>query len=179
MHRNKILRFAQSLVIIPILSLNIGLPTFGGGIQGVLPNKAQTEAMNIAIERGKIIDDYFSKRDMPLEGFGTKMALEADKNDIDWRLIPAIAIRESSGGKNTCENNPFGWDSCRTNFKSVDEAIEVVAWNLGGSNPKTKKYYDGETEKKLYHYNGTVIRRYPAQVLNIMARIGDLDSIVD
>ncbi len=193
MHRNKILRFAESLLVLPILTLNIGfsgagmagqplfnrLALLGGaeGMQGaVLSNQEQTDAMKIALERGKLIDNYFSKRDMPLEGFGTKMAIEADKNGIDWRLIPAIAIRESSGGKNACDNNPFGWDSCKTNFKSTDEAIEIVAWNLGGNNPKTKKYYEiDDTRHKLHHYNGTVVRRYEDQVLNIMDQIDGTD----
>lgn len=173
MHRNKILVFAQSLAVIPILAINVSFPSLAG-MQGILLNDPQKEAINIKnIEQGKIIDDYFSKRDMPLEGYGTKMAQEAEKNGIDWRLLPAIAIRESSGGKNTCENNPFGWDSCRTDFDSLDEAIEVVAWNLGGNNPKTKKYYSGTTPLKLHHYNGTVVRKYTAQVLAIMSQIGD------
>ena len=128
--------------------------------------------ITIQQERADAIDAYFSDRSMPLKGYGMKMVLEAEKHDIDWRLLPAIAIRESSGGKFACKNNPFGWDSCKTNFKSVNEAIEVVARNLGGNNPRTQKYYTGETMEKLYSYNGTVIRTYPAEVFNIMNRLG-------
>ena len=36
---------------------------------------------------------------MPLFGMGMKMCKEAEKNELDWRLLPAIAVRESTGGK--------------------------------------------------------------------------------
>lgn len=122
------------------------------------------------------IDAYFELRSMPLKGQGTKMVTEAEKNGIDWRLLPAIAIRESSGGKRACGNNPFGWgvytNVCpANNFASVNEAIEVVARNLGGNNPNTAKKYRGSTQEKLYSYNGTVVPNYPAEVMKIMEKI--------
>ena len=46
------------------------------------------------------IDVYFRAREMPLSGFGMKMVEEAERNELDWRLLPAIAARESTGGKN-------------------------------------------------------------------------------
>lgn len=160
----------------PILALNLNLSL--ADIQSQIPVFAPNliienpKAMTILKDRAEAIDRYFGDRNMPLMGFGMKMAEEAEKNDIDWRLLPAIAVQESAGGKHAifrCENNPFGWASCDIKFKNIESAIEIVAWNLGGNNPKTKKYYDGnETKEKLYHYNGTVISRYPAQILRIM-----------
>ncbi len=139
---------------------------------------AATPGMAVVSEQSLIqqqrvaqIDSYFKQRSMPLTGYGAKMVEEAEKNGIDWRLLPAIALRESSGGKKACDHNPFGWASCRINFRSVDEAIEIVARNLGGNNPKTASYYSGDTRSKLHSYNGTVIAAYPDQVLNIMEKI--------
>ena len=108
---------------------------------------------------------------MPLAGYGAKMVEEAEENGLDWRLLPAVALRESSGGKKACDHNPFGWASCRVDFKDTNEAIEVVARNLGGKNPKTADYYKGDTRSKLQSYNGTVVPGYPDQVLRIMEKI--------
>lgn len=121
--------------------------------------------------RTAAIDRYMRDRSMPLAGYGALMVAQADEYDIDWRLLPAIAIRESSGGKFSCGNNPFGWASCRIDFKSIEEAIDIVAWNFGGHNPNTAAYYKGDTPEKLQSYNGTVIPRYPTEVMRIMERI--------
>ena len=127
------------------------------------------------------IDTYFKERSMPLAGMGMKMVIEADKNDLDWRLLPAIAVRESTGGKFECkkaEFNSFGWGSCKINFNSNDEAIETVARNLGGNNPKTAKHYDNKTTIQILRaYNPpSVIRRYAQQVISIMDDIGPADE---
>jgi len=89
----------------------------------------------------------------------------------DWRLLPAIAVRESSGGKQTCGNNPFGWASCRAGFESVEKAIEIVGVNLCGLNSKTASYYsDKTTLQKLQSYNGSINPNYPAEVFSIMEK---------
>ena len=63
-------------------------------------------------DKADAIDAYFAKNDAPLEGYGMKFVLEAEKNVIDWRLLPAIAMRESTGGKHACKsvkNSVFGY----------------------------------------------------------------------
>lgn len=122
--------------------------------------------------RAARINAYFGRWDLPLEGHGEFMVEMADKYNLDWRLIPAIAMRESTGGKFACYNNPFGWGSCKIKFNSFEEAIESIAKNLGGSNPNTEMYYkDKTTEEKLHFYNGTVIKTYVREVVKIMDRI--------
>lgn len=120
----------------------------------------------------KTIEDFYSSKNMPLAGYGAKMVEVAKKNNLDWRLLPAISIRESSGGKQMCKNNPFGWASCKRGFDSIDESIEYVAFHLGGNATTTKSYYSGNTYSKLYSYNGTVIKTYPDEVIKIMDKIG-------
>ena len=137
------------------------------------------EAINKKI-KADAIDEYFKEHDMPLEGTGMKMVLEAEKNDLDWRLIPAIAVRESTGGKNECKkvsNNPFGWGSCKIGFISNEHAIEVIAQNLGGNNPNTARHYDEKTTTQILRaYNPpTIVRRYAEQVISIMNAIGEPD----
>jgi len=124
------------------------------------------------IEKAKRIDAYFSKRDMPLAGYGIEFVRAANKYNVDWRLIAAIGVRESSGGKHMMNNNPFGWGSAKIKFDDFSEAIDVVTSNLGGFNPNTARYYkNADTKKKLWYYNGTVMPTYPAEVINIMEMV--------
>ncbi len=127
--------------------------------------------------KAEAIDSYFRERNMPLEGTGETMVAEAEKNGLDWRLIAAISVRESTGGKFECKKadfNAFGWGSCKINFKSNEHAIETVARNLGGNNPKTAHHYDNKTTIEILRaYNPpSIVPRYAEQVISIMNDIG-------
>lgn len=195
MKNNNLICFVQSLIILPVMTFSIGnvynieipqnvlVQKLNIAVNGTLAiNQAldpETEALKI---KADAIDAYFAKRDMPLEGAGRKMAEEAEKNNLDWRLLPAIAVRESTGGKNDCnkvKNNAFGWGSCKIGFKSNEEAIEVVARNLGGNNPNTAHHYDNKTIKQILRaYNPpSIVPKYAEQVMSIMDAIGDEEMI--
>ena len=148
---------------------------------------ALNDAANQKLEDDKVkadaIDTYFKEHDMPLEGMGMKMVIEAENNDLDWRLLPAISVRESTGGKFDCkkvDNNAFGWGSCKIGFKTNEEAIETVARNLGGNNPNTARHYDNKTTKQILRaYNPpSVVPRYAEQVMAIMNAIGKADEVI-
>ncbi len=191
MKKNKLVYYVQSLVLLPVMSMSI----LGGAHNTEIAQNVLIPKFNIVMQsdtdialqkvremEADAINAYFKSKDMPLEGTGMKMVLEAEKNDLDWRLLPAIAIRESTGGKNDCNrvrNNVFGWGSCKIGFKSIGEAIEVVAWNLGGNNPNTERHYDNKTTKQILRaYNPpSVILNYASQVMSIMKSIGDADMI--
>lgn len=120
-------------------------------------------------DRAERIDNYFRKRNMPLAGYGEKFVEVSYKCDLDWRLLPAIGVRESSGGKRMMNNNPFGWGSAKIRFEDFNDAIEKVSDNLCGLNPNTARYYkDRTTQERLWYYNGTVIKSYPREVMDIM-----------
>src|SRR3989338_3116903 len=70
-------------------------------------NNGPSIAILPAISRAQRINEYFAKRDMPLAGFGDKFVKVADACGLDWRLLPAIGVRESSGGKHLINKNPF------------------------------------------------------------------------
>jgi hypothetical protein len=128
-------------------------------------------------EKAAKIDAYYAQFDLPLAGHGLQMVLAAEKYDIDWRLLPAIAMRESTGGKFICKNsfNPYGWGSCKIKFGSFQEATDTVARNLGGKNPRTAPYYANKTiEKKLKSYN-SVIPAYTAEIFSIMSKIEKIE----
>lgn len=180
------IQFVRGLVLIPFLTTGSPLAmlqktniptaqTAGKGFLTMLvsqtPGSASSDTEEVDAlrkERAGKIDAYYAKRNMPLEGYGMKMVLEAEKNDLDWRLLPALAIRETTGGKFACHNNPFGWGSCKIKFEHWDEAIETVARSLGGNNPSTEKYYKGKTtEEKLAYYN-SVIPAYTEEIFEFM-----------
>lgn len=197
MKKNNLIRFVQSLVILPMLTSplagnlqNIEAP------QNVLAQKLNIDAKSplalnkvaeaeaeVLDKKAEAIDTYFRSRNMPLAGTGRKMVEEAEKNGIDWRLLPAIAVRESTGGKFACKKvtySAFGWGSCKINFKSNDHAIEVVAKNLGGNNPKTAYHYDDKTTLEILRaYNPpSIVPRYAEQVMTIMDNIGKADIAI-
>lgn len=124
-------------------------------------------------DKASRIDEYFGKHNLPLEGYGMKFVIEAEKNNLDWRLLPAIAMRESTGGKFSCGHNPFGWGSCKISFETYDESIETVAWNLGGNNPRTERYYKDKTISQIIdRYNPPhIVAGYKNQIWNIMETI--------
>ena len=204
MKNTKLIRFVESFILLPITTMStVPLGPIAQGTLNIvqdswapqtvfsqklnsaydalaLNNNQSEEALMEKVRESKAesIDAYFGSHSVPLEGMGMKMVLEAEKNELDWRLLPAIAMRESTGGKFACKratHNPFGWGSCKINFKSTEEAIETVARNLGGNNPKTARHYDDKTTLQILHaYNPpSIVPRYASQVLSIMDKIGD------
>lgn len=130
--------------------------------------------------RADKIDAYFRDRNMPLEGYGMKMVQVAEEHDLDWRLIPAISVIETTGGKNICKsksgaNNPFGYGSCKIAFDSINEAIEVVGKNLGGNNPKTAYHYDNKDLDGILKSYNSVIPTYNKKIRSVMSRIESYD----
>jgi hypothetical protein len=127
-----------------------------------------------------ILDAYFASYDSPLQGYGVKFVQEADKNGLDWRLLPAIAMRESTGGKQACKrvsNSIFGYGSCKISFKSIDQSIEAVAASLGGNNPNTAAAYDNKTTAQILAKYNTVIPGYVKQVQTIMNSINPTKTV--
>jgi hypothetical protein len=169
-----IYQVSQILAFVPFMAVpSISLASHIGSLETSPVTVEEVSVEDIRKERAQMIDTYFKERSMPLKGTGMTFVLVAEKYGLDWRLLPAIAIRESSGGKNACGHNPFGWGSCKLhNFSSYGQAIEALGKNLGGANANTARYYAGKTTaEKLYHYNGTVLPSYPDEVAQIMKKI--------
>lgn len=182
--------FSASLSKQPVLGINLT-----GSAPIVLVQKQNTAAKTPSVLnketdflaktvelRGQAIDAYFRAYDMPLAGTGKLFAESAEKYGLDWRLLPAIAVRESTGGKYACKGdkfNPFGWASCNIGFSSYSDAIDTVARNLAGKDAGTEKYYKGkDTEGILLAYNPpSIVPKYASQVMYIMRQIGDKDLI--
>lgn len=169
--KKQILKLCISLCgIMPAyLPINI-LPLAAGELSNNIVQAQESTVDN----RAKNIDAYFAKNNLPLAGYGEIFVKVADKYDLDYRLLPAIAMRESTGGKHACPNdkdNVFGWASCKGNFDNQEAAIDKVGAHLAGEIKSTSSYYGNKTVwKKLRTYN-SVIRPYPDQVIAIMNKI--------
>jgi hypothetical protein len=169
-----IYKVSQVLAFMPFMAIPSASLISNIGSLAVSPStKIEISTEDIRQQKADTLNAYFKERSMPLEGKGMAFVLVAEKYGLDYRLLPAIAIRESSGGKASCGHNAFGWGSCKLhNFQSYEEAIEALGRNLGGANPKTASYYAGKsTVEKLYSYNGTVVPTYPDEVVAIMNMI--------
>ena len=129
------------------------------------------------INRAALLDNYFTVHKMPLAGYGSKFVAAADLNNLDWRLLPAIAIQESTGGRFECGKNPFGWSSCKSTFSTYSEAIAAVAKNLGGNARATAPFYRGKTTKQILEaYNPpSIAPHYADEVIAIMNAIAPGD----
>ncbi len=75
---------------------------------------------------------YFQAKGSPFAPFAENFVKVADKYDLDWTLLPAIANLESQLGKQIPGNsyNPYGWNNGKFYFKSWEDANEVVANGL-------------------------------------------------
>jgi len=109
---------------------------------------------------------FFEAYDCPLKGYADDFVMEADENELDWRLLPSISFVESTGGKYSMNNNVFGWDSCNTKFRSVRSGIHEVATSLG----RSSLYRDKRLDEVLKIYNSRP--GYGAKVKAVMSIMG-------
>lgn len=76
------------------------------------------------------IKTYLERRNSPLATYAKEIVEASDRYGIDYRLVAAISIIESSGGKHTFRTyNAWGWG--KMNFSSWEEGIEQVSFGLG------------------------------------------------
>lgn len=85
--------------------------------------------------RAQILRDYLNAHNSPLAPYAENFVAEADKNNLDWRLVAAISGLESSFGVHIPPDSYNGWgfgvygDNVRK-FGSWDEGIAVVSKSL-------------------------------------------------
>lgn len=106
-------------------------------LYAALPQSSSIEVADITPKdgRAKIIENFFKGYNSPLSGYARDFVKTADKYKLDPKLLPAIAMQESLGGKKVISNsyNPFGWgiyDKLVVRFSSWEEGIERVGRSL-------------------------------------------------
>ena len=97
----------------------------------------EVQAANIDTRASAI---YRTLVELPLANEAESLVEIADLMGIDWRLMPAIGLWESTGGKKQCAAyNPFGYGRPCVAFESYRHAMVAVATTL------TSKYYANNT----------------------------------
>lgn len=92
---------------------------------------------------------FFQERRVPIVHLAEDFIRAADKFGLDWRLLPSIAMVESSGAKHYRNNNIFGWGNGRIRFRSVHSSIYEVAQSMSSMRCYRGKDLDG----MLWTYN--------------------------
>lgn len=116
--------------------------------------------------RCQALRKFFSKYESPLEKVALVFIGAADKHNLDWRLLPAIAMIETGGGKHGRKHNVFGWNSGRARFASVEAGIHFVAERLGHS-----PWYAGRTAMEILHRYNPARKSYPPRVALFMTEL--------
>lgn len=125
------------------------------------------------IERIRKIHDYYARYNLPLQHEAEHFVTAANRYGIDWRLVAAIGFIESTGGKFACSTadySAFGWGSCKINFDSYEESIDIISMNLAGHNPNTARYYGGKDLRGILEsYNPPhIVPNYADKVIRQM-----------
>lgn len=102
-------------------------------LYAALPSTASESSDTIIRKdaRALIVENFFKKYKAPLAQHSDVFIEVADKYQLDYRLLPSIAMQESNGGKKVIQNsyNPFGfgiYGKKVTRFENWEEAIERV-----------------------------------------------------
>ena len=141
---------ALSLVVTGLLLDQLGtpqpssemakLPAPTGSLFAAAPPRSQVLGDSIIANRDQrvqILTNYLKSQGSPLASHAGTFITVADKYNLDWRLLPAIAGKESTFGLYIPDGsyNAWGWGiptgaTSGKGFKSWDDGIETVGWGL-------------------------------------------------
>lgn len=81
--------------------------------------------------RAKLVENFFKVYSSILANYSQLFVEVAEKHNLDFRLLPAIAMQESNGGKRVINGsfNPFGYGiygNLVVRFSSWEDGIERV-----------------------------------------------------
>lgn len=101
---------------------------------------AQTQQKNVMVasvvakkdDRAERLEKYFRINNSPFASYSVNFIEVADKYDLDWTLLPAIANLESQLGKQipAYSYNSYGWNNGNYRFQSWSDANDQVALGL-------------------------------------------------
>ena len=153
--------------------LSKGLVMFAG-IAGITGIAAQTEPQPAEKAQIRSNEDprilslrrFFQRHKAPAEHFSEVFVKEADAYNLDWRLLPGLALVESGGGKHCRRHNLFGWKNGEASFASFAAAIREVAWFLSNSD----LYKNKSIDRMLLTYNrNPLYRKKVKQVMRMIS----------
>lgn len=108
----------------------------------------------------------------PVTNLSEEFVHAADDNQLDWRLLPSIAVIESGGGKAYKNNNIFGWNNGSELFPTIRAGLNEVAYKLGRS--PLYRHRDSLAKLKVYNPDQT----YANTVMDVMNRISPVADLM-
>lgn len=134
------------------------------------PDPISVEVVSQKDPRWILVKQFFLNNGAPAHLYTADFLIAADRNGLDWRLLPSISIIESGGGREAHNNNMFGWDNCRVRFRTAKEGIyRVASWLRHSSIYKQKTSVD----EILWTYNPR--KEYTVKVRALMAQLGPVE----
>ncbi len=192
---NKFKNRLHSFILLPLLLTNIQAPEFFNKplisdqmVENLGMNfqNLSNDAVVISLDpRAEKIDAYFAQWDLPMSGYGDELVAVADEYDLPYNLLPALAMLETTGGKNVCKsetgkNNFFGYGSCKIPFATPEDSFRAVAKTISGNSEKTAHLYKGKTvEEILEVYNPPevegIMPGYHKKAIRVMTEIDNME----
>lgn len=127
-----------------------------------LPEASFKPARDIRFDR---LGRFFQRYNCPEPLHISDYLRVADGYGLDYRLLPALSIRETHCGIEDTRNNHWGYDPGRQAFDSIEAGIDFVAQQLA----LTPLYRGKTVQEKLFVYNP--LPDYPQEVIRIMRQI--------
>ncbi|MEO8048780.1 MAG: hypothetical protein ABI833_00060 [Acidobacteriota bacterium] len=118
-------------------------------------------------ERVERLEMFFQSFGCPAPHYVSEYVGAADTYEIDYRLLPAISVLESTCGVHQRQNNRWGWASARKGFSSFRAGLEYIARQLS----QGRYYKDKTLEEKVRMYNPSP--RYARLLKKLMQTIDD------
>ncbi|MBU2632091.1 glucosaminidase domain-containing protein [Patescibacteria group bacterium] len=167
----------NKLIYILFLILVIGSPITTNAAEKASASSAKITYAVVSDRedyRVKILENYLNKWSSPLAPHAESFISNADKYNLDWRLVAAISGVESGFGKHIPYNsyNGWGWGIYGNNshgFPSWENGIETISQGL------REKYMDRWGAKDVYGIGNFYAAdpNWANKVTNFMNKIGD------
>jgi len=113
------------------------------------------------------LEAFFDSYSCPSPRHVAEYLRVADIYGLDYRILPALSVRESTCGQYQQMNNRWGWDNARSGFGSIPAGIEFIAQQLA----EAPRYKGKSLDQKLWTYNP--LAAYPGEIKKLMQKIGD------
>ena len=111
------------------------------------------------------LESFFRRYNCPAPQHILTYLRAADGYGLDYRLLPALSVRESQCGRTERQNNRWGYKSGQQGFASLESGIDYVARQLSQA-----RGYQGRTlYQKLFTYNP--LAAYPSEIMHLMGQI--------
>lgn len=145
-----------AIVILFLYEPNTTTPSISAGSSAILEVK-EKKIPDEVIE----IKRFFKSYNSVLQDYAQDFYDVSKEQGLDYRLLPAIAMVESTGARNTphcAPYNPFGWSSTTSpcgfyRFSDYGEAINKVGEGIGRARAYASYRANGDLSELAKIYN--------------------------